>query len=66
MPIDILGYSIPLWLFFAGALVALVVIWKFIKFAIKLLIVLVVFVVLLIGLDILGVFAFIQDTLFMI
>jgi len=63
---EILGYTIPLWLFFAGLLVAFVVLWKFIKFALKLLIIIVVFFVLLIGLDILGVFDIISDILFMI
>jgi hypothetical protein len=59
--VDIIGFQIPLWAVFLGGLIVVVVAWKLIKFAIKLLIVLVIFFALLIGLDMIGVFQWIQD-----
>ena len=58
---DIIGFQIPLWLVFLGGLLIVVVAWKLIKFAIKLLVVLLIFFGLLIGLDMLGVFQYIQS-----
>lgn len=58
---DIIGFQIPLWLVFLGGLLIVVVAWKLIKFAIKLLVVLLIFFGLLIGLDMIGVFGKIQE-----
>jgi len=53
---EILGMIIPLWAVFLGGIIVVIIAWKLIKFAIKLLLVLVVFFAVLIGLDVLGVF----------
>ena len=47
---------IPLWAVFLGGILVVIIAWKLIKFAIKLLLVLVVFFAVLIGLDFFGVF----------
>ena len=48
--------GIPLWALFIGLILVVVIVWKLIKFAIKILIVVVVFFAILIGLDVIGVF----------
>lgn len=58
---DIFGVTVPLWAIFLGVLLVVVVVWKFIKFAIKLFLILVVFFVILIGLDFFNVFDLIQN-----
>ncbi len=58
---DVFGITLPLWTVFVGAILLIIVLWKFIKFAIKLLIVVIVFFVILIGLDVVGVFDTIQQ-----
>lgn len=63
---DILGFSMPLWTVFLGGLILIIVAWKFIKFAIKVLLILIVFFVILIGLDFLNVFEYIQNLLSLI
>ncbi|MFO7677053.1 MAG: hypothetical protein R6V50_01540 [Thermoplasmatota archaeon] len=55
--------AIPSWALFLGIILIVIVAWKFIKFAIKILIVLVVFFAILIGLDMLGVFTWINDNI---
>ena len=60
---ELLGFTIPLWALFIGIIIIVVIAWKLIKFAIKVLLVLVVFFVILMGLDFLGVFAWIQDNI---
>jgi len=60
---DVFGFTLPLWAVFLGGIIIVVVIWKLIKFALKVLLVLVVFFGILIGLDVLGVFNFIQGLL---
>lgn len=57
------GFTLPLWTVFLGGIILVVVAWKLIKFALKVLLVLVVFFGILIGLDVLGVFNFIQGLL---
>ena len=47
---------IPLWAIGIGLILVAVVVWKLIKFALKILIAVVVFFALLVGLDVLGVF----------
>jgi len=58
--VTLFGVAVPLWLFFLIFIVAAIILWKLIKFAIKLLIVVVVFFIILFGLDILGVFGYLQ------
>lgn len=60
---DVFGFTLPLWAIFLGGIVIVVVAWKLIKFALKILLVLVVFFAILVGLDVLGVFNFIQGLL---
>jgi len=60
---DIFGFALPLWAVFLGGIIIVVVAWKLIKFALKVLLVLVVFFAILIGLDVLNVFNIIQDLL---
>ena len=58
--ITLFGYVIPLWLVFLIVIIAVLLIWKLIKFAIKILLIIVVFFVILFGLDFLGFFDAIQ------
>jgi hypothetical protein len=60
---DVFGFTLPLWAVFLGGIIIVVVAWKLIKFALKVLLVLVVFFAILVGLDVLGVFNFIQGLL---
>ena len=60
---DVFGFTLPLWAVFLGGIIIVVVAWKLIKFALKVLLVLVVFFAILIGLDVLNVFNIIQDLL---
>lgn len=53
--LEIFG-NIPLWAILIIIVLIVVVAWKLIKFAIKILIVVVVFFAILIGLDVIGVF----------
>lgn len=59
--LTILGADIPLWAVFLILIIVVLIVWKFIKFAIKILIILVVFFIILFGLDALGVFNTIQN-----
>jgi len=60
---DVFGFTLPLWAVFLGGIILVVVAWKLIKFALKVLLVIVVFFAILIGLDVLNVFNIIQDIL---
>ena len=60
---DVFGFTLPLWTVFLGGIIIVVVAWKLIKFALKVLLVIVVFFAILIGLDVLNVFNIIQDIL---
>ena len=59
--IILFGQEFPLWAVFLIAIIGILVLWKFIKFAIKLLLIVVVFLVILVGLDVLGFFNYIQE-----
>ena len=59
MDLELFGYAIPLWALFIGILIIAIIAWKLIKFAIKVLLVLVVFFIILIGLDVVGLFSWI-------
>ncbi len=58
---SIIGLEIPLYILFLIGIIAVFIIWKLIKFAIKILIVIVLFFVILFGLDVMGVFDIAQD-----
>lgn len=60
---EIIGFTIPLWAVFLGIILIVIIAWKLIKFAIKLLLVIVVFFLILLGLDVLGVFEILQNVL---
>ena len=60
--LEIFG-NIPLWAILIIIVLIVVVAWKLIKFAIKILIVVVVFFVILIGLDVIGVFSWINENI---
>ncbi len=57
------GIEIPLWIFFIVGIVGILIIWKFIKFAIKILLVVIAFFLILFGLDFFNVFDQIQALL---
>jgi len=59
--IELFGLNLPLWAVFLIGIIAIIIVWKLIKFAIKILLIVVVFFVILIGLDFLNVFDFIQN-----
>jgi len=59
--ITLFGYAIPLWLVFLIVIIAVLLIWKIIKFAIKILIIVIVFLLIFFGLDLLGFFNAIQN-----
>jgi hypothetical protein len=62
---ELFGLTIPLWAVFLGIIIIIIIAWKLIKFAIKILLILIVFLVILIGvdfgLDFFGVFTQIQS-----
>jgi len=60
---ELFGIVIPLWAVFIGIILIAVVAWKLIKFAIKVLIAVVIFFVILIGLDVIGVFTWINENI---
>ena len=59
--IELFGINLPFWAFFLIGIIAVIIIWKLIKFAIKILLIIVVFFIILIGLDFLNIFDFIQN-----
>jgi hypothetical protein len=60
---ELFSYDIPLWALIIGVILLAVVAWKLIKFAIKVLITVVILLALMIGLDIIGVFSWIQENI---
>ena len=58
---ELLGFTVPLWALFIGLILIAVAVWKLIKFAIKILIAAVIFFAILIGLDVLNVFTWINE-----
>jgi len=58
---QIFGFVLPLWAVFIGIILIVVIAWKLIKFAIKVLLILVAFFIILIGLDVSGVFSALQN-----
>lgn len=60
--LEIFG-SLPLWVILLIGIVIVLIAWKLIKFAIKILLILIVAFLILFGLDFLGVFNFLQEFL---
>jgi len=60
---EMFGVVIPLWLLLIIIILIVIVAWKLIKFAIKVLLVIIVFFIILIGLDVLGVFSWINENI---
>jgi hypothetical protein len=60
---ELFGIVIPLWALFIGIIIIAFIVWKVIKFAIKALIFVVIFFVILIGLDLLNVFTWINENI---
>jgi len=60
--LEIFG-SLPLWAIILVGIIVVVIAWKIIKFALKILLVLIVSFAIMLGLDILGVFEAIQKLL---
>ena len=59
--IELYGITLPLWAFFLIGIIVVIIVWKLIKFAIKLLLIVIIFFVILIGLDYFDVFGWIQN-----
>lgn len=60
---EIFGVTLPLWAVFIGIIIIVIVAWKLIKFAIKVLIAVIIFFALMIGLDFIGVFTWINENI---
>jgi len=60
--LEIFG-SLPLWAIVLVGVIVVVIAWKIIKFALKILLVLIAFFAIMMGLDILGVFDILQNLL---
>ena len=60
--LEIFG-SLPLWLILLIGLIILIIAWKLIKFALKILLILVIAFLILLGLDFIGIFDLIQNFL---
>ena len=58
---EVFGFVLPLWALFLLVVFVLIISWKIIKFAIKVLVALLLFFGILIGLDLVGVFDMIQN-----
>ncbi|KYK32002.1 MAG: hypothetical protein AYK22_00135 [Thermoplasmatales archaeon SG8-52-3] len=59
--LEMYGITLPLWVFFLIGIIALVIVWKLIKFAIKILLIIVVFFIILIGIDYFDIIGLIQN-----
>lgn len=61
MMIGIFGVELPLWAIFLIGIIVVIVAWKLIKFALKILLIAIVFFVILMALDFFNVFNWIQN-----
>jgi hypothetical protein len=59
--LELFGFTLPLWAFLIIGLIAIIIIWKLIKFAIKIFLVIIVFFIILIGIDFLNVTGIIEN-----
>ena len=60
---QILGFELPFWALFLIGIIAVVVAWKFIKFALKLMLIVIVFFIILMVIDYFEVISGIQNLL---
>jgi hypothetical protein len=60
---EIFSIDIPLWALFLIGIIAVIILWKLVKFALKILLIIIVFFIILFGLDFLGFFEKIQGLL---
>jgi len=60
---QLLGFELPLWALFLIGIIVVIVAWKFIKFAIKLMIVIIVFFIILMVIDYFDIISGIQKLL---
>jgi len=58
---QILGFELPLWALFLIGIIVVVVAWKFIKFAIKLMMIVIVFFIILMIIDYFNIISGIQN-----
>ena len=58
---QILGFELPLWALFLIGIIVVMVAWKFIKFAIKLMLIVIVFFMILMGIDYFNIISGIQN-----
>lgn len=58
---EVLGFELPLWALFLIGIIVVMVAWKFIKFAIKLMMIVIVFFVILMVIDYFNVVSGIQN-----
>ena len=58
---EIYGVIVPLWAVFLCFILFIIVAWKLIKFALKFLLIAIIIFIILIGLDVLGVFTSLQN-----
>ena len=59
--IEIFDINLPFWAFFLIGIIAVIIIWKLVKFAIKILLIIIIFFIILIGLDYFDVFGWIEN-----
>jgi hypothetical protein len=55
--------DIPLWMILIGVFLLIFVFWKLLKFAIKILLAIFIFFLILIGLDLIGIFSWINENI---
>jgi hypothetical protein len=58
---ELFGVTIPLWAIFLGIIIIVIIAWKLIKFALKIFIIVIAAGLILIGLDLLHVFDWLQN-----
>ncbi len=58
---QLFGTELPLWALFLIGVIAVIIAWKLVKFALKIMLILVVFFVILMGIDYFNVISMIQN-----
>jgi hypothetical protein len=61
--LQILGFELPLWALFLIGIIVVMVAWKFIKFAIKIMLIVIIFFIILMLIDYLNIISGIQNLL---
>jgi hypothetical protein len=60
---QIFGFELPLWAIFLIGIIAIIVLWKFIKFAIKIMLIVIIFFIILMLIDYFNIISGIQSLL---